>query len=198
MDFELCFICEKNSKPKIIVKAATIESIDKVLNNIKERYKFKDVSLSQLLERLGDKNSQGIVNKNGFYHHQCYQDITNKERLKRDDKRCNKAISQATPSASKPKKRGPSMTNLTEEREERVTRSQSVSYEKSQCIICQKIGGEPHKVETKETGQKMLEVSQKLTDKGMYWRLNSTVIPGDAIANDALYQSLLGYCKKKS
>ena len=36
MDFELCFICEKNSKPKIIVKAATIESIDKVLNNIKE------------------------------------------------------------------------------------------------------------------------------------------------------------------
>ena len=198
MNFELCFICEKNSKPKIIVKAATIESIDKVLNNIKERYKFKDVSLSQLLERLGDKNSQGIVNKNGFYHRQCYLDITNKERLKRDDKRCNKAISQATPSASKPKKRGPSMTNLTEEREERVTRSQSVPYEKSQCIICQKIGGEPHKVETKETGQKMLEVSQKLTDKGMYWRLNSTVIPGDAIANDALYQSLLGYCKKKS
>ena len=80
---------EKNSKPKIIVKAATIESIDKVLNNIKEQYKFKDVSLSQLLERLGDKNSQGIVNKNGFYHRQCYQDITNKERLKRDDKRCN-------------------------------------------------------------------------------------------------------------
>ena len=78
MDFKLCFICQKNSKSKIIVKAATIESIDKVLNNIKERYKFKDVSLSQLLERLGDKNSQGIVNNNGFYHRQCYQDITKK------------------------------------------------------------------------------------------------------------------------
>ena len=37
---------EKNSKPKIIVKAATIESIDKVLNNIKEIY----VSVSQLVE----------------------------------------------------------------------------------------------------------------------------------------------------
>ena len=61
MDFKLCFICQKNSKSKIIVKAATIESIDKVLNNLKERYKFKDVSLSQLVERLGDKNSQGIV-----------------------------------------------------------------------------------------------------------------------------------------
>ena len=32
------------------------------------------------------------------------------------------------------------MTNLTEKKEERVTRSQSVPYEKSQCIICQKIG----------------------------------------------------------
>ena len=33
---------------KIIVKAATISSIDKVLNNIKERYKFKDASCHSL------------------------------------------------------------------------------------------------------------------------------------------------------
>ena len=38
------------------------------------------------------------------------------------------------------------MTHLTEEKEERVTRSKSVPYEKSQCIICQKIGGQLHKV----------------------------------------------------
>ena len=132
IDFKLCFICQKNSKSKIIVKAATIESIDKVLNNIKEQYKFKDVSVSQLVERLGDKNSQDIVNNNGFYHRQCYQDITNKETLKRAEKRFNKAISQATQSASEPKKGRPSMKNLTEERKERVTRSQSVLYEKSQ------------------------------------------------------------------
>ena len=102
IDFKLCFICQKNSKSKIIVKAATIESIDKVLNNIKERFKFKDVSMSQLAERLGDKNSQDIVNNNGLYHRQCYQDITNKETLKRVEKRFNKAISQATASASQP------------------------------------------------------------------------------------------------
>ena len=172
IDFKLCSICQKNSKSKIIVKAATIESIDKVLNNMKERFKFKGVPVSQLVERLGDKNSQDIVNNNGFYHGQCYQDITNKERLKRAEKRFNKAISQATPSASTPKKGRPSMTNLTEEKEERVRRSQSVPYEKNQSIICQKIGGQFHKVETKETGQKMLEVSQKLLDKGMYRGLN--------------------------
>ena len=34
IDFKLCFI-QKNSKSKIIVKAATIESMDKILNNIK-------------------------------------------------------------------------------------------------------------------------------------------------------------------
>ena len=98
IDFKLCFICQKNSKSKIIVKAATIESI----NNIKERFKFKDVSVSELAERLGDKNSQDIVNNNGLYHRQCYQDITNKETLKRVEKRFNKAISQATASASQP------------------------------------------------------------------------------------------------
>ena len=92
--------------------------------------------------------------------------------LKRAEKRFNKAISQATPSASTPKKGRPSMTNLTEEKEERVRRSQSVPYEKNHSIICQKIGGQFHKVETKETGQKMLEVSQKLLDEGMYRGLN--------------------------
>ena len=53
-------------------KWKTIESIDKVLNNIEECFKIKGVSVSQLVERLGDSSSQDIVNNNGFYHHQCY------------------------------------------------------------------------------------------------------------------------------
>ena len=89
------------------------------------------------------------------------------------------------------------MTNLTERKEERVIRSQSVPYEKSHCIICQKIDGKLHKVETKETGQKMLEVSQKLLDKCMYRRLNSIVCPGDTIANDVLYYNLCWAAVKK-
>ena len=38
---------------------------------------------------------------------------------------------------------------------------------KSQCIICQKTGRQLHKVETKETDQKMLEVSQTLSKGGI-------------------------------
>ena len=55
-----------------------------------------------LLERLVDNSLQDIVNNNGFYHRQCYQDITNKETPRKAEKRFNKAISVATPSASKP------------------------------------------------------------------------------------------------
>ena len=119
--------------------------------------------MSQLGERLGDNNSQDIVNNNGFYRRQCYQVITNKETLKRAEKRFNKADSLATPSASKPKKGRPSMTNLTEEKEEIVTRAQSLPYEKSQFIICQKIGGQLHKVGMKETGQKLQKSFRKTT-----------------------------------
>ena len=43
----------------------------------------------------------------------------------------------------------------------------------------------------------MLEVLQKLPDKGMYRRLNSTVCPGDAIANDVLYHNLCWATVKK-
>ena len=35
---------------------------------------------------LSDNNLQDIVNNNGFYHRQCYQDITNKETSKRAKK----------------------------------------------------------------------------------------------------------------
>ena len=58
--------------------------------------------MSDLLERLGDNNLQDIVNNNGFYHRQCYQDITNKETRKRAVERFNKAIRLPTPPASKP------------------------------------------------------------------------------------------------
>ena len=71
---------------EIIVKAPTTESIDKVLNNTKERLKFKDEFTSQFVERLGDSNLQDI-NNNGFYHRQCYQEMINKETLKRVEER---------------------------------------------------------------------------------------------------------------
>ena len=48
------------------------------------------------------------------------------------------------------------MRYLTVEKEARVARSQSVSCEKSLCILCQKIGGQLHKFDLKEIGQKML------------------------------------------
>ena len=109
-------------------------------------------------------------------------------KLKRAKKRFNKAISQATPSASKPKKGRPSRKSDT------VTVS---TVREKPIIICQKIGGQLHKVETKENSQKMLQVSQKLPDKGMYRRLNSPVCPGDAIANDLLYHNLCWATVKK-
>ena len=71
---------------EIIEKATTTESIDKVLNNTKERLKFKDEFTSQFVEQLGDSNLQGI-NNNGFYHRQCYQEMINKEALKRVEER---------------------------------------------------------------------------------------------------------------
>ena len=62
--------------------------------------------------------------------------------------------------------------------------------EKSLYILCQKIGDQLLIVDKKETGQRILEVSQKLPDKAMYRILNSTVCPGDVVAIDALYRNL--------
>ena len=73
----------------------------------------------QLVELLDDKNAQDIVDSGGFYHRQCYQDVTNKETL-----------NLASPSANKLKRGRPSLTNLIEENEERATCSVSTVREK--------------------------------------------------------------------
>ena len=92
--------------------------------------------------------------------------LQTKKHLKEPKKKLNKAISLATPPASKPKWGRPSLTNLPVEKDESVIQSQSVAYEKIQCI-CQKTGRQLLKVETKETDRKMLEVSQKLSKGGI-------------------------------
>ena len=44
------------------------------------------MSSLQFVERLGDSNLQDI-NNNGFYHRQWYQEMINKETLKRVEER---------------------------------------------------------------------------------------------------------------
>ena len=60
------------------------------------------------------------------------------------------------------------------------------------CIKCKKTGEQLHKVETKETGQTMVEFSQKLIDKIMCQRLNSIVNPEDAIARNVYIITFAG------
>ena len=66
-------------------------------------------------------------------------------------------------------------------------RSSGVAYDKDSCIICQTPAGKLHKVEYMITGEKMLEVARKLSDKGFYLRLNTIPNAADAVANDVSY-----------
>ena len=70
--------------------------------------------------------------------------------------------------------------------QERV-RSSVPLYDKDACIICQKEEGTMHKVSFKATGEKMLEVAEKLTDRSFFLRLNSIPNASDAIANGMQY-----------
>ena len=54
-----------------------------------------------------------------------------------------------------------------------------------------------HVVQTKETGKLMLLVSEKLSDKGFFRRLNSISSAADALANDVMYHNLCWADAKK-
>ena len=57
-------------KVKTIVRAPARESVVEVLSNVEQRFKFKDVSVTKHVEKLGENNTKDIINQKGFYHRQ--------------------------------------------------------------------------------------------------------------------------------
>ena len=71
-----------------------------------------------------------------------------------------------------------------------TSRSNSVPYNKENCIICEVNGGIVHRVQCIKTGQRMLEVAKKLEDKVFFLCLNSMPNAADAVATDTVMRQV--------
>ena len=167
-------------------------SVANILICARKRHQFNDNDslVNDLIDRIDYHSAETISQNNGFYHRECYSNITNSDKIKRAEKRFSSAIEQSSSSIIKPKVGRPSLSVSTEEDEEaRLLRSQSTPYDKDSCIICQIPGGLLHKVEFQKTGKNMENVAKQLSDKGFYRRLNTISSAPDAIANDVQYHN---------
>ena len=64
-------------------------------------------------------------------------------------------------------------------------------------MICQEKGGRLHQVDFVETGKRMLNVAEKLSDQGFFLQLNNIPNSSDAVANDVQYHLKCWVCPRR-
>ena len=130
------------------------------------------------------------MERKAIYHESCYSNFVHTTKLQRAKKRYNDSVASGESSVIKRKPGRPSINTTSGISENLTTRSKTTPYDRKFCIICQVEVGKLHRVETKETGNSMLNVAQNLPDKAFFRRLNNICIAEDAIANEVMYHNL--------
>ena len=192
LNYNLCIICQENQQKKDVTKVIAVESIEILLYRCRERARYKDSKVIDFTERVKNITAIDILNNKGFYHRECYKIFSNKSEMNRAEKRYNDALQQSCATSIKRKIGRPSTAKYKEEtaEESMLRRSQTVPYDKTLCIICQRAEGILHMVQVTSTGHSIHKVAEQLSDKSFFRRLNSISAANDVTANDVQYHNL--------
>ena len=145
-----------------------------------------------VLKRLKKYTPQLLSSGKAFYHTACQKSIVNTSKLNRLKKRVENTGSTVA-KRGRPVLSSAELAQNEEPLEElpvRSLRCSGVIFEKDKCVICQKEGGQLHKVEYTSTGNSMLEIAQQLDNQELLLRLNHVPNAADAVANDVQYHLL--------
>ena len=110
------------------------ESLAKLKDAVQERKRYGDVSFMSPAENTTAKE---LKENNAKYHSECYKSVTNKAKIDRLKEKVNPFPSPVNSEVE---------VNENEEQPTKKLRSQSISYDRLCCIICQNKGGKLHQV----------------------------------------------------
>ena len=180
-------VCQDAKGKEKLVATPSEESFRKLLECARERAKYRDGTVVELVERTKD-TLPSVLATNSSYHKSCYAAITNISKLERARRRYRDSIDSSEASLIKQMTERPRLQLPEQQEEPLMTRSKSEKFDKKLCIICQKpTERNLTRAEREDTGKHMLVVSEKLPDKSFFRRLNSIPKADDAVANDVVY-----------
>ena len=145
------------------MKKRTPDTVRKLTETIKERYKLKDSKIHECYERL-NQVSEKVFEEKCIYHSECHKDITNVTKLRR--------LSVKICEVERTDENKIQIIETNEQEPEisvKCTRSKSSLYRKELCVICQK-GGKLRKIAVKSTC---------LSNKDFFLRLNTKPLAED-------------------
>lgn len=171
-----CLVCLSAEPQKDKVSKPKEESVQKLLDCIRERASYDNAQYRNLQRMLQDENSQSLITNGCFYHRKCYQTATKVDHIKRDRA---KFLTRTTVCPDEPTEQQTAFS--------RNTRSLVPIFDREQCII---FSIEPrgrkglHNIETKNMDQKLRRTVEQRGDDEMQIRINSA---SDATAAEIKY-----------
>ena len=187
-NYSLCIICQKDlNKP--VIKRPSLQTIKNVISLSNERSNYGDSSVNDFVKLVSNITPTENFELQGFYHKHYYADFGNVEKRNGALLRYEEAIAKKSSEVTSRQPGRPQMDNSKNEQpsSKRTLWSESTTYKRELCIICQQPGGVCRTVAFLQTGQSMLKVAQKLMDKSFYLRLNTIPNADDAVANEVKY-----------
>ena len=130
-----CIVCQEAKGKEKLVATPSEESFQKLLECARERAKYRDGTVVELVERTKDTLSS-VLATNSPYHKSCYAAITNISKLERARKRYQDSIDSGEASLIKRKAGRPRLQVPEQQEEPLMTRSKSEKIDKKLCIIC--------------------------------------------------------------
>ena len=110
------------------------ESFQKLLECARERAKYKDRTVMELVERTND-TLPDVLATNSSYHKSCYATITNISKLERAKKRYRDSIDCGDASLIKRKAGRPRLQVPDKQEEPLMTRRKSELFDRKLCFI---------------------------------------------------------------
>ena len=178
-DFSLCIICQRKTNEEFVEKPTSHE---KVLKFVRERAAYRDGLFPNISRRLGNVSEQDLQSKCATRHRKCYQDTVHTSLCKRTKERYEK---QLAAQGSKVK----TDTQVPEE-ESKLTRSQSVAFDKNLCFFCECKASHKnplHKVATENAGRALKEAVEKSGNQKQQVKLFTAIDTQDVHAIDIRY-----------
>jgi len=134
-----------------------------------------------------------LSEKHVVWHRACYASSTNKEHIKRDEKRYKLACATSDVNFLYKTIGRPALSSYHEECKElsvteRYTRSKSTKYDKSKCLFCQgKVQGVLHECQSRNVGNQIHDIVQHSDNPE--WKVNYACVisDSDALSQDIVY-----------
>ena len=202
-DFLLCLYCQNESQENVVNpnhQAFKHSSYENFLKFVNQKYQLGNPDFISVWHRVKGFSAEYLREKSATWHKSCYRDVVS--HIERDKERQKRAVTQDDVGIVTNRKRGrPSKVSNDYEHNDpniestvRLTRSQTITFDKTKCIFCyafpeavDKYEEDLYNCRTSNKGNEIQDIVRKSGNEEWKIRLADVLATGDLHSRDIMY-----------